>query len=238
MVTPLFPLTISGGVVKRRGATLLGPIDLTFEATGLTMVIGPNGSGKTTLLKSLHGIERLSAGTVTWAAAPEEARARQAYVFQTPTMLRRSVRDNLAYPLRLIGMDKATIAAQCTLWAERIGLGTALERSAPRLSGGERQKLAVARALIRDPEVLFLDEPCANLDGRATFEIEEMLRSALARGTRIIMTSHSTGQMRRLARDVIFLLNGQVHEAGPAAALLTRPETPALQAFLNGDIVQ
>lgn len=238
MVTPLFPLTISGGVVKRRGTTLLGPIDLSFEGTGLTMVIGPNGSGKTTLLKSLHGIERLSSGTVTWAAPPHEARARQAYVFQTPTMLRRSVRDNLAYPLKLIGMDKADIARRCALWSERIGLQNALDRPAPRLSGGERQKLALARALIRDPDVLFLDEPCANLDGRATAEIEEMLRSALARGTRIIMTSHSTGQIRRLATDVIFLLKGQVHEAGPASVVLANPETAALSAFLNGDIVQ
>jgi tungstate transport system ATP-binding protein len=238
MVSPLFPLIMTGAVVKRRGARLLGPVDLSFEGTGLTMVIGPNGSGKTTLLKALHGIERLSSGSVHWAAPPDEARARQAYVFQTPTMLRRSVLDNLAYPLKLAGMDKTEIAERCALWAERIGLHDALDRPAPRLSGGERQKLALARALIRDPDVVFLDEPCANLDGRATFEIEEMLQAALTSGTRIIMTSHSTGQMRRLATDVIFLHKGQVLEAGHADALLRNPETSALSAFLNEDIVQ
>jgi len=120
-------------------------------------------------------------------------------VFQSPIMLRRSVRQNLAYPLQLLGMDKTSIAAKVADWARRIGLENALDRPAPRLSGGERQKLALGRALIRSPQVLFLDEPCANLDGRSTREIEALLQEAQTAGTRIIMTTHDLGQARRLA---------------------------------------
>lgn len=237
MVTQLLPLKVQGAEVERRGKRLLGPIDHTFAETGITIVIGPNGAGKTTLLKSLHGIERLSSGRVQWSGTEESARNGQAYVFQRPIMLRRSVRDNLAYPLKVAGVPASEIKGRCTHWATRIGLAEAMDRPAPRLSGGEQQKLALARALIRNPSVLFLDEPCASLDGQATREIEALLLEAHAGGTRIIMTTHNIGQLRRLATDVILLLNGQVHEAGLASDVLTHPKTQALTAFLKGDIV-
>ena len=238
MVTPMFPLTLKQGVVRRRGRVVLGPLDLTLGGDGFTVVLGPNGAGKTTLLKVLHGIERLSEGQVGWAVEASEARNRQAYVFQTPTMLRRTVRANLAYPLELSEPPRREVDARVERWAERIGLGDALDRAAPRLSGGEKQKLALARALIRRPEVLFLDEPCSNLDGRSTREIEGLLGDAHRQGTRIIMATHDLGQARRLASDVVFLLRGTLCEAGPAEVLLTRPETPELAAFLKGDIVE
>ncbi|RLJ59910.1 phosphate ABC transporter ATP-binding protein (PhoT family) [Litoreibacter meonggei] len=223
--------------VKRRGKAILGPINLDLGATGFTIVLGPNGAGKTTLLKVLHGVERVSGGTVHWSVSDTEARQAQAYVFQSPIMLRRSVRENLAYPLRLLKLDKADIAMRVTDWAQRIGLGDALDRPAPRLSGGERQKLALGRALIRNPKVLFLDEPCANLDGRSTREIEALLLDAHTAGTRIIMTTHDLGQARRLASDVVFMLNGGLHEQGPASDFFVAAQTAEAQAFLNGDIV-
>lgn len=105
-------------------------------------------------------------------------------------------------------------------------------------AGGERQKLALARALIRDPDVLFLDEPCASLDGRAMREIEAILQDAARRGTRIIMSTHDMGQARRLATEVVFLLRGKVHEFTPAATFFTAAETAQARAFLNGDIVE
>jgi tungstate transport system ATP-binding protein len=224
--------------VKRRGKSSLGPIDLEFGPVGFTIVLGPNGAGKTTLLKVLHGIERVSSGTVQWSIPNAQARQEQAYVFQSPIMLRRSVRQNLAYPLQLIGLGKSEIAARVEDWVRRIGLEDLIDRSATRLSGGERQKLALGRALIRYPQVLFLDEPCANLDGRSTREIETILLNALRAGTRIIMTTHDIGQARRLASDVVYLLNGALHEQGPAPEFFTAPKTPATKAFLQGDIVE
>lgn len=231
-------LSLENAVVRRRGKAILGPIDISLEELHFTIVLGPNGSGKTTLLRVLHGVERLSGGTLSLSKPGEHARRAQAYVFQSPIMLRRSVRANLAYPLQLLGCPKAEIEAKVATWARRIGLGDALERPAPRLSGGEKQKLALARALIRDPEVLFLDEPCANLDGRSTREIETLLLEAHAQGTRVIMTTHDLGQAKRLASDVIFLLNGAVHDAGLAESFFERPNTAQAQAFLRGDIVE
>ncbi|MEP4194717.1 MAG: ATP-binding cassette domain-containing protein [Aliishimia sp.] len=237
MVSPLFPLSVENASVTRRGKRLLGPVNLTLPADGFTVVIGPNGAGKTTLLKVLHGIERLSEGSVSWSIATKEARNKQAYVFQRPIMLRRSVQDNLIYPLTLAGLSRRAALIQADDWAHRIGLGDAMDRPAPQLSGGEQQKLALARALIQSPDVLFLDEPCANLDGPATRDIETLLRNAHAAGTRIIMTTHSIGQVRRLASDVIFLHQGQVHEHGLRAAVLDTPQTSELAAFLIGDII-
>lgn len=227
-------LTLTDAKVMRRGKAILGPVDLVFADTGFTIVLGPNGSGKTTLLKTLHGVERLSKGKLTLAGD----RADQAYVFQSPIMLRRSVRQNLAYPLQLVGIGKAEIAQKVEDWATRIGLANALDRPAPRLSGGEQQKLALGRALIRQPGILFLDEPCANLDGRSTREIETLLTKAQKGGTRIIMTTHDLGQARRLASDVVFLLNGQVVEKRDAGAFFTAPGSDAAQRFLKGEIVE
>jgi tungstate transport system ATP-binding protein len=153
-------------------------------------------------------------------------------------MLRRSVAANLGYPLRLAGIAGSEITDRVTQWAAKIGLADALDRPAPRLSGGEKQKLALARALIREPEILFLDEPCANLDGRSVREIETLLRAAHAAGTRIVMATHDLGQARRLASDILFLFNGRIHEAGPAAACFGNPKTPELKTFLEGGLLE
>jgi len=99
-------------LVKRRGKTVLGPIDLDLKVDGFTILLGPNGSGKTTFLRILHGVERASSGVMQWSMPNEQAHQAQAYVFQSPIMLRRSVRQNLAYPLQLIGMDKDEISSR------------------------------------------------------------------------------------------------------------------------------
>ncbi|KIC37859.1 ATP-binding cassette domain-containing protein [Leisingera sp. ANG-M7] len=234
----LFPLKATGAQVRRRGKVLVGPVDLTLGGQGTSIIIGPNGAGKTTLLKMLHGIVRMNGGRLDWACPLEEAQKHQAFVFQTPVMMRRSVIDNIAYPLRLTGSSRRQARSRAADWASRVGLGEILERQATMLSGGERQKLALARALVRDPQVLFLDEPCAALDGRATREIEEILAQAAGSGTRLIMSTHNMGQARRLADEVIFVLQGRIHEFRPAAEFFAGPETAQARAFLNGDIVE
>ena len=231
----MFPLTLSNLSVRHRGKTVLGPIDLVIDQGGPTMVIGPNGSGKTTLLRVMHGIEHISEGTVDWA---QPDHANHAYVFQSPVVLRRTVAENLSYPLSLINLPKLEINAAVEYWIERIGLGKVANRSATRLSGGERQKLAIARALIRNPEVLFLDEPCSNLDGQSTREIETLLLKTATAGTRVIMATHDMGQARRLAADVIFMKSGRIAETGLAPDVFDAPQTPDLQAFLKGDILE
>lgn len=232
-MSPLFPLTLRDVRVRRRGKSVLGPISLTVENGGPLVVIGPNGSGKTTLLRVMHGIERISDGRVEWAAHDP---AKHSYVFQHPTVLRRSVAQNLAYPLNLMGVPKDAVSQACAEWLTKINMVDFGDTPATQLSGGERQKLAIARALIRQPDLLFLDEPTANLDGHTTREIEDLLGHANATGTRIVMATHDMGQARRLAAHVIFMKGGKIREQGTCEAL-TNPQTADLAAFLKGDIV-
>ena len=237
MVSDLFPMTMVQAQTSWRGKVLVGPVDATLEAQGTTVIIGPNGSGKTTLLRLMHGTARLTGGEINWACGLDQARHHQSFVFQRPVMLRRSVLDNIAYPLLIRGTSKSQALATATDWADRIGLGGALDRPATVLSGGEQQKLAIARALITGPQVLFLDEPTASLDGQAKREIEEILLQERAKGTRLFMSTHDLGQARRLADDIMFLLHGRIHEQATASAFLSGPETPQARAFLKGDIV-
>jgi tungstate transport system ATP-binding protein len=221
-------------LVRRQGKIVIGPLDLVLKSDGVTIIVGPNGAGKTTLLRVMHGIERINGGQVTWA---QDDPAKHAFVFQSPIVLRRSVAENLAYPMRLLKVPKPEVAAAVATWLDRIGLRDKGESPATRLSGGERQKLAIARALIRKPDVVFLDEPCANLDGHATREIEAILRETTATGTRLVMATHDMGQARRLAQDLVFVLDGKIHEHGNADAMFAGPDTGKLAAFLRGDIV-
>lgn len=238
MVSDLFPLTVRAALTRRHGKVLVGPVDLSLDGQGTCVVLGPNGSGKTTLLRLLHGIARLHSGTIDWACPTEVARAAQGFVFQRPVMLRRSVGDNIAYPVRMHGMRHGEALGQARHWAGRVGLAEVFDRPATVLSGGEQQKLAIARALICEPKLVFLDEPCASLDGRATREIEDILMAAQASGTRLIMSTHDMGQARRLASHVVFMLRGRVHETGPADAFFADPQTAQARAYLKGDIVE
>ena len=203
-MSALFPLIVRGAQSSRRGARLVGPVDLELTGDGTTVVVGPNGSGKTSLLAMLHGTNRLSGGEIQWAVPLEQAQSRQAFVFQRPVMLRRTVIDDIAYPLLVGSVGRAD----------------------------------AHRAMIAQPELLFLDEPCAALDGRATREIEAILAEVRQDGTSIILSTHDLGQARRLADNVVFMLRGQVHERGAAKTFFDAPKTPEAMAFLRGDIVE
>ncbi|MEL6522104.1 MAG: ATP-binding cassette domain-containing protein [Pseudomonadota bacterium] len=234
----VLPLVLDAVEVRRRGRKILGPVSATLDAGPPTILLGPNGAGKTTLLQLCHGLVRATAGSVRWAVDQHVADLAQSYVFQTPILMRRTVQDNIAYPLIVRGERRAAARARAGAAAEGVGLSGHLDAPAYVLSGGERQKLSIARAMITAPEVLFLDEPTTNLDGRSTREIEEMLAQAVAGGTKIVMATHDLGQARRLAGDVLFLYNQTIHEQGEAETFFQAPATDAAAAFLNGDILE
>lgn len=234
----ILPLILTDAVVRKRGQTIIGPVTEEIAEAGFTIIMGPNGAGKTTLLRLMEGLERPRAGRVDWQVSDELARPKTAFVFQAPIIMRRSVADNIAYPLRVQSMTKAAAGIQARSWAENIGLGPMIDMDAALLSGGEKQKLAIARALIAEPEVLFLDEPTTNLDGRALREIEAVLQAASAGGTRMIMTTHNIGQARRLATEIIFLHRGSVRERASATEFFDGAKTAQARAFLSGDIVE
>jgi tungstate transport system ATP-binding protein len=213
---------------------ILHDVTLTLGAGAPTVLIGPNGSGKTTLIKLAMGLLMPTAGSIRHAQ-PDRAARRQAIVFQKPVMLRRSAGGNIAYALKAAG--RAADAATVLKLLDRVGLARLADRPARRLSGGEQQRLALARALARDPEVLFLDEPTASLDPAATKGVEDIVAGAAAGGVKIVMSTHDLGQARRLAGDVVFLAKGRLIEQAPAERFFAAPATPEARSFVAGDLV-
>lgn len=234
----LYPVQFDDIVIRKSGKTILGPISHTFSSDGVTMVIGPNGAGKTTLLKALHGLERTTSGQINWPILAQDVRRKQAFVFQLPRLLRRNCVDNIAFPLLLDGVSKDVARERARKIAHEAGLGHVLQTAAESLSAGEKQKLAIARALVRKPEMLLLDEPTANLDGRSTKEIETLLKAVLKEGTHIVMATHDMWQANRLANDVIFLNKGRIGEAALASDFFNEPTTVEARSFMAGDILE
>lgn len=228
-------IAVTDLMLRRQGRVILGPVTITLADRGLTVVLGPNGAGKSSLLRALHGLERLSAGRIDWPAG--KGPDRQAFVFQQPILMRRSVVECVAYPLLLSGTGRTEARDRAVQMATRLGLGHRLDQPAQVLSGGERQKMALARALIGAPAVLFLDEPCAALDGRSTRDIETILTEERDRGTRIIMSTHNVGQARRLADEAVFLHDARLVAHGPCPAFFDDAPAPEVAAWARGDIL-
>jgi tungstate transport system ATP-binding protein len=231
------PLVIDQVSLEAGAARLLDRVSLSIAPGAPTLIIGPNGAGKTSLLRLCMGLVRPTAGRVTWGGRTERAPERRAMVFQRPVMLRRSAAANVGYALAQAGVPRASRASRGAELLERVGLADLAGRPARRLSGGEQQRLALARALARKPEILLLDEPTASLDPAASRSVEEIILMAAQSGIKIVMASHDLGQVRRLAGDVIFMLRGTVHERGRASDFLETPVTPEAAAFLRGDLV-
>jgi tungstate transport system ATP-binding protein len=230
----ILPLSVRDLVLRLGDVTVLDHLSLDLGPTGCTMIMGPNGAGKSLLLKLLHGLVSQSGGRIDWnGRAPAEVIARQALVFQKPVLLRRSVAANVDFVLKARGKDRA----RCGALLAHVGLSHKAAQPARLLSGGEAQRLALARALATDPEVLFLDEPTASLDPASVLAIEGIVAGARDRGMRIIFVTHDAGQARRMAEDVVFLHRGRVAEHSPARDFFPDPQSDAARDYLNGRIV-
>lgn len=224
------PLVRLAGVSVRAGATtMLDDISLTLCAGPATALIGPNGSGKTTLLRVMMGLVDATGGDV------DIADVSRAIVFQKPVMLRRSVAGNVAFALAAAGMpsDRAAVGELLA----RVGLAALADRPARKLSGGEQQRLGIARALARRPRLLLLDEATASLDPAQAKIIEDLMIAIVGAGVKVVFATHDIGQARRLAGDVVLLVNGRVAEHAPAQAFFTQPASEAARRFLAGDLV-
>jgi tungstate transport system ATP-binding protein len=202
-----------------------------------TVLLGPNGAGKTSLIRAAMGLVPPTAGRVTWGGRDWTDGRRLALLFQRPVMLRRSAAGNVAYALAAAGVPRRRRAERVAELLAGVGLADHAARPARKLSGGEQQRLALARTLARDPEVLFLDEPTASLDPAAIKAVEDIIANIAAAGVKIVMATHDLGQARRLAGEVVFLVRGRVREHAPAERFFTEPDTPEAAAFLRGDLV-
>ncbi|KDC60351.1 phosphate ABC transporter ATP-binding protein [Bordetella bronchiseptica] len=197
-------------------------------------LVGANGSGKSTLLRLLHGLVTPRAGQARCAA-----RARQAMVFQQPYMLRTSAQNNVALALWLRGMRWREARARALHALERVELTELAGRNAKSMSGGQQQRLALARAWALEPEALLLDEPTASLDPHAKRDVELLMeqfarpRDGLAPA--MIFSSHNLGQVKRLARRVIYLERGRILADLPVDQFFNGPLPEAAALFVKGE---
>ncbi len=233
----MLPLRLENLSFTVAGRRIIESISCDIEAGTRTVILGPNGAGKSVLMRLCHGLLKPTAGRVAWRDEGKARHARgQAMVFQRPVMLRRSAIANVMYALKLAGMTPT----ECRLRAEdvldAVGLSHMAQRPARVLSGGEQQRLALARAWALGPEVLFLDEPTANLDPNATRDIESIIGAIHASGTKIIMSTHSLGQARRLGDEVLFLSEGRLAERASVEVFFKQPQSAEAISFLRGEL--
>ncbi len=232
------PVTFTDVTIDAGETRILDTVSLTIFSGAPTVLIGPNGAGKTTLLRAGMGLVPLSYGRISWGGRDEATiPEKRAIVFQRPVMLRRSARGNIRYALSAASTPGADRAEREKKLLNLVGLKGLGHRPARRLSGGEQQRLALARALALDPELLFLDEPTASLDPAATKAIEDVIRAVTARGVKVVMATHDLGQAKRLAGDIALLHRGRLIENAPAAEFFATPRTHEARRFVVGELL-
>lgn len=234
-MSSFLPISIESLCFRPGGRVVLEGLSATIASPQTTAIIGPNGSGKSVTLRLLDGLLRPDAGRIRFGGRPH-AQLRRALVFQQPALLRASVARNVGVALWPQGLGRATARSRVEDALRRVGLLERAEAPARKLSGGEQQRLALARAWVTEPELLLLDEPTASLDPGATEAIEHLVAEISRGGTKVILVSHNLGQVARLAQDLLVLDRGRVVEHGPTAVILQHPRTPEARAYLNGEL--
>jgi tungstate transport system ATP-binding protein len=233
----ILPLHLHDVVFAVGDRRIIDGVTLKLEAGPRTVIVGPNGAGKSVLVRLCHGLLQPTSGRIVWNA-PElpGAPRRQAMVFQRPILLRRSALANVAYALKLAGVARVEREARSHTALRRVGLDHLADSPARVLSGGEQQRLALARVWALRPEVLFLDEPTANLDPGAVLEIERVIEAMHEAGTKIVMITHNLGQAHRLADEILFIYQGRVLERAPADQFFKQPQSAEAARFLEGEL--
>jgi tungstate transport system ATP-binding protein len=233
----MLPLVLDNVCFDAGGRRIIDRVSFELEAGPRTVILGPNGAGKSVLMRLCHGLLRPTAGRLVWRGRANGARAQdQAMVFQRPVMLRRSALENIVYGLKLAGVSARERALRAHDVLEAVGLAAVAHRPARVLSGGEQQRLALARAWALGPEVLFLDEPTANLDPGSVREVEWLIAQIRASGTKIVMTTHNLGQARRLGDEILFLEGGRLVERASVERFFSQPASAEAAAFIKGEL--
>jgi tungstate transport system ATP-binding protein len=225
----------------QQAAVAFGPVQA-LHASSLQLhrgerlaLVGANGSGKTTLLRLLHGLVPHS-GRRQVQALPGGRTPVVAMVFQRPFVLSLSVRFNLHVGLWLHGVPRAERAARCQQALVRVGLQDLAGRDARTLSGGQMQRLALARAWALQPDVLLLDEPTASLDPSAKREVEQLIEDLARDDVTLVFATHNLGQAKRLATRVAYLEGGRLVVDLPVLPFFNGPLPTEAALFLKGEL--
>jgi tungstate transport system ATP-binding protein len=233
----ILPLSVRDVSFVAGDRTIIDRVSLQLEAGACTILLGANGAGKSVLMRLMHGLLAPTSGAIQWSDPDaERCRRLQAMVFQRPVLLRRTALANVTYALKLARIARSEREPLAFEALESVGLAHLAHRPARVLSGGEQQRLALARAWALHPEVLFLDEPTASLDPTATREIERVIRAFDAAGTKVIMATHNLGQARRLGDEVLFVHQGRVAEQSQVEQFFAQPASAEATAFIKGEL--
>jgi tungstate transport system ATP-binding protein len=220
-------------------AKALRNVSLSFESGKIYVLIGSNGAGKSTLLRIIAALEKPDAGHVFFndqKLSDGEMRKISTLVFQRTSMFSRSVYDNLAYGLRIRGVPKEEIKAKIADALNAVGLEDFEKRKAKKTSGGEQQRISLARAMLLNPKIMLLDEPTANLDPNSGRIIEKTIGNWRNMETIIILATHNLGQAKRLADVVIHMQEGKIVEVGKTKDLFDNPLQEVTRKFIHGEL--
>ena len=233
------PITGRDIQIQRGNRTVLDVPNISVGRAACTALVGPNGAGKSLLIKTLSGLLTPDKGEIFWgAASPQESnRFRVGMLLQRPVLLQRSALSNVVYALRAAGVSRKEANLQARASLERAGLSELVDVSADHLSGGEQQRLALARALAVKPDMLFLDEATANVDPASTLAIERQLLTAIDAGLGVVFISHDMGQVNRLAQEVVLLHHGKVVEQCERTHFFEHTNNPVSRRWLTGEIL-
>jgi tungstate transport system ATP-binding protein len=225
--------------IERAGRVLLNIPKLQLGAVNCSAIVGPNGAGKSLLVKSLSALSLADTGQVLWeGTAPNSNRRFQVgLLLQRPVLLNRTALNNVIFALQSKGMQHKEALEAATDALESAGLGALINVSAQRLSGGEQQRLALARALALKPDMLFLDEATANVDPASTLAIEQQLGRAIEGGLGVVLVSHDMGQVKRLADEVILMNRGELVEQSSRSDFFEHTINPVTRSWLAGEIL-
>lgn len=220
------------------GVRALDRVNIAAQLGQVTTIVGVNGAGKTTLLKILAGLDTPSTGKILirgHLSSIDELRAHCTMVFQKGVMFGTNVYNNVAYGLRIEGIPSQEVSSRVRSALAVVNLDGFERRHARKLSSGEQQRVAMARALALERDVLLVDEPTANLDPANAMIIERAIKDS-ARSRAVLLSTHNLAQARRLSQHVIHLYRGRVVEEGEPSRFFSNPSDERTKLFINGEL--
>ncbi len=232
-------LELKGIEKNYRSLKALASVSLEANGGKIVVLIGVNGAGKTTLMRIIAGLEEPTMGSISFNGLvmnAKELRKIATMVFQRTAMFNRSVYDNVAFGLKVRGEDDQEIAEKVPQVLRLVGLPNFEERKARKISGGEQQRLSLARSFLLDPQILLLDEPTANLDPNSVMIIERAITSRKKADEIVIMATHNLAQARRMADEIIHIYNGEIVEHSKPDEFFTNPRSEITKKFINGEL--